>query len=371
MTSNVYCSMIHGGLNIDIKERPFIQHCCLRREKIFIEPDEPLWNNKLLAPLREKNLRGEWDQGCLNCKKLEQLGSVSFRQGMNHGLEIYGQTNLSGPARIDIMFDISCNLACRTCNPGASTFWQKHLKDHNRWTEPIFTTRQKDEVIELLSKLNLENLRQVVFCGGETLMGNEYWGVARWLSKNVPNAKEQLTICFQTNGTQSISSKNFDVIEKIQLLKLHVSIDGVGPQFEYMRWPASWTQVQENLFELRETLPSNAMFLVEQTISIFNVLDIDCVDQWVKTHFSANREGDAVDCTRHLAQGIFNLNNSTKELVEKMQANDTKHLISPGWIERPGNVQEMVQEIKRFDGYRNQSFKEVFPETASAFSRYW
>jgi sulfatase maturation enzyme AslB (radical SAM superfamily) len=363
--------MIHGGLNINIKGDLFVQHCCLRKDYVPISPGQPIWQNSSFAPLREKNLQNQWDPGCANCEQLEKVGLASFRQGMNQGLEIYGKQSLSGPARIDIMFDISCNLACRICGPHSSTFWQKHLKKYNEWANPIFSPRSKTEIIQLLSGLNLENLRQVVFCGGETLIGNEYWEVAKWLAENVPNAKQQLTVCFQTNGTQPIHPKNFDTIEKLHLIKLHVSLDGVGAQFEYMRWPASWNQVQENLLELKQTVPSNVMFLIEETISIFNILNIDQVDQWVAHNFATNREGDVTVCTKHLAAGTFSPNNVTTELVQMLEKNSTRNLIPTTWVERPQTITAMIAEIKKFDLRRNQSFQKTFPETAAAYARYW
>lgn len=371
MSNNVYCSMVHGGLNINLKApQPFVQHCCLRTQTIPIVDSRSVWNNALLLPLREKNLSGAWDTDCANCKSLEQSGLVSFRQGMNQGLGMYGQTDLSGPARIDIMFDISCNLACRTCGPESSTFWQKHLKEHGQWQGTVYSDRKKNDIIELLSGLNLENLKQVVFCGGETLLGQEYWDVADWLATHVPNAKDQLTICFQTNGTQPIADRNFAVIDKVHLVKLHVSIDGIGAQFEYLRWPASWNQVQENLLSMKQKVPSNVMFLIEQTISVFNVLDIDLLDQWIEQNFTTNREGDPVECTKHLAHGIFNLRNASRELVEKLQFKQTKNLISKNLVENPVQIQSMIARIKKFDGYRNQSFEKTFPEVADAYRRF-
>lgn len=370
--NNIYCSMIHGGLQIDFrKESLLAKHCCLRTDFFSVDKEKSVWDRQEFVPLREKNLLNEWDPGCSNCHRLEKSGLTSFRQGMNYGLGTNGKTDLSGPARMDITFDISCNLACRTCGTHSSTFWQKHLKEHNEWNKPIFFPRSKHEIIDILSKLNLENLKQVVFCGGETLLGNKYWDIADWLADNVPNAKQQLIISFQTNGTQPIHPKNFSTIEKLHLVKLHVSVDGVGSQFEYLRWPASWNQVQENLFELRETVPSNVMFLIEQTISIFNVANIECVDKWVVEKFSTNREGDHVDCTKHLAGGTFSLEGATYELVELLQEKNTKHLVSTNWKEIPTRVESVIREIKKFDQYRTQSFWETFPETAPAFRRYW
>lgn len=368
----VYCSMIHGGLNLNLKDlNPWIQPCCLRHDRTVIEIGKPFWPNLGFAGLQAKNNQGQWDSGCSNCQNLENSGNRSFRQGMNDGLGIEGMIGLSGPARIDIMFDISCNLACRTCGTHSSTFWQRHLKDFNEWPAPIFSPRKGKDVLATLGTLNLENLRQVVFCGGETLLGQEYWEVARWLVQNVPDAKQNLTLCFQTNGTQPISEKYHQVINDCKLVKLHVSIDAVGDQFEYLRWPAGWQQVTDNLYAIRDNLPSNVMFLIEQTISIFNVLYLSEVDEWSKQCFSANREGDPVDITRHLANGIYSLKNASKNLVQQLSNTNYQHLVPSDWKENSTVIETMLDQIKKFDQFRNQSFEQTFAKTFAAFREFW
>lgn len=368
---DTYCSMIHGGLHLDFKHSlPRAQHCCLRNTEFQINTVENFWNNNNFIPLREKNKSNIWDPGCSNCQRLEASGHASMRTGMNNGLGITGKTELCGPARIDLMFDISCNLACRTCGPASSTFWQKHLKAHDLWTQPIFSPRRSDEVIHSLQQLDLSNLQQVVFCGGETMLGQYYWDVAEWLANNVPNAKQQLTVCFQTNGTQPISSKHIDTIEKLHLVKLHVSLDGIGEKFEYLRWPASWNQVVDNIMQLKQTAPGNIMFLIEETISIFNLLYTDELSQWVQQHFATNREGDIVNHTKHLAFGDFSVSKCSAEYVTAVQGTCNQHLIPADWSENPAQIRSMIQLIKKFDHLRNQSFEKTFPELANFYARF-
>lgn len=373
---DLYCSIIHGGLNLNFKEfassnQASIQHCCLRKDLFPVELTHNFWKTTKLEKLRETNKQNIWDPGCSNCQALESSNNISFRTGMNNGLGIFGQTDLSGPARIDLMFDTSCNLACRSCGPESSTYWQKHLKEYGLWNQPISTPRKKDEVIDALSLLDLSNLRQLVFCGGETLLGQEYWEVAEWLSNNVPNAKEQLTLCFQTNGTQPIHLKNFNIIEKFYLVKLHISLDGTNERFEYLRWPASWNQVIENILNLRETLPSNTMFVIEETISIFNLLYLQELEKWINVNFKTNKEGDIVNHSRHLAFGTFNLQNMSQEYVDVIRQSSYSELIPYQWKENNKDIQKMVEEIKKFDQLRNQSFKKVFPEVCKLYSRFW
>ena len=367
--------MIHGGLHMDFKtpapnNQAIIQHCCLRHNTHTVNFDSNFWKDQQLENLRKINTQNIWDSGCANCQSLEASNNISLRIGMNEGLGIVGQTNLSGPARIDLMFDISCNLACRSCGPESSTYWQRHLKDNGQWDQPVTTLRKKNEVITALSNLDLSNLRQLVFCGGETLLGQEYWEVAEWLANNVPDAKKQLTLCFQTNGTQSIDPGNFDTIEKFHLVKLHISLDATGNKFEYLRWPASWNQVTDNILDLKEKLPGNVMFVVEETVSIFNLLYLQELENWINYNFTTNREGDIINHSRHMVTGSFVLDNMSEEYVEQVQQSINRDLIPPNWYEDGTAIQLMMKEIKKFDILRNESFEKIFPELANLYARF-
>lgn len=363
--------MLHGGLQINLKQNQqdfvYFQHCCLRSSSKIALTGTDLWNHPSLIPLRELNDQGKWDPGCWTCQGNELAGLSSFRTSM---IEKFGDKRpVTGPQRLDLMFDISCNLACRSCGPGLSTFWQQHLKENNISFHAPKPDSRVDDMIELLSKMDLSNLRMVVFCGGETLLGQGYWRVAKAIADMVPNAKNQLEICFQTNGTQSIAERNYEIIEKINLVKLHVSLDGIGEQFEYLRWPASWQQVSENIINLRDNLPANVMFTVEETYTIFNLFYRQRLQQWLDNNFSTNRLGDVTSHTQHIAVGIFGLENLTKEYIENLTG-DIRNIINPNWKESPEKIAAMIKEIEKFDAIRGQSWQKTFPEVAGFYSRY-
>jgi sulfatase maturation enzyme AslB (radical SAM superfamily) len=328
-----------------------------------------IWNNPKSIQLRENNKKNIWDSGCFNCYSLEKSGHKSFRQGMNDGLGINNQIDLLGPSRLDLMFDISCNLACRTCGPGSSTYWQRHLKENKNWPKKIFSPKKKEEVLEYLKKINLSNLKQLVFCGGETLLGQEYWDVAEYVINLVPDAKNNLTICFQTNGTQPILERNFELFDRLFLVKLHVSLDGVKDKFEYLRWPASWNTVVENLFKIRTSAPSNTMFVIEETVSIFNIMYSTELEAWIQNNFNANREGDVIDHTKHIAHGIYNIRNLTSKAIDILSP-DKKLLIPADWEENPLGIKNMIAEIKKIDSWRTESFENTFPELAECYREY-
>ena len=372
MTDSAFCPMIHGGLQISYDDQLgkfAIQSCCIRTTSTIIEDTSNIWNHPSLIPLRDLNKTSTWDEGCFNCQSIENAGQTSFRTGM---IDKFGtKTNLSGPQRIDLMFDRSCNLACRTCGPRYSTFWQQHLKKNNLIVNEIIQHESPtNQIIELLNTLDLSNLEMLVFCGGETLMGNNYWKIVEYLANVVPNANKQLTISFQTNGSQTIPEKYYELIEKFQLVKLYISLDATAERFNYMRWPADWSQVTENIFSLRDNLPVNVMFLIEETISIFNLYYQHELDIWAKNNFSTNRLGDIINHTRHLAGGTFDIKNVTNKYADALKGTELYNMIQGIDTNNAENIQKMIDTIDQFDKLRGEDWRKTFPEVADFYSDY-
>lgn len=380
--SDIFCPMIHGGLNIDLKTS-FTQYasnldnivtynqCCLSTTPhISSDNDTINWHDKKLVDNRNSNNNNQWLPGCWQCQTLEKLGGNSFRKSM---IEKFGtQKNLSGPQRIDLLFDRSCNLACRTCGPHSSTLWEKHMKINNLsvgYTTP--TLDSADRIKKSLQSLNLENLGMIQFCGGETLLGNNYWQTAEWLSQTVTDAKNRLELGFQTNGTQPIDPKWFEVIEKFKLVKLMISIDGIDNKFEYLRWPANWNQTVDNIMSLRETLPSNVMFFVQECTSCLNLYHYGEVGDWVRENFPTNREGDPVGHTTQLASHDYlRPSNITQEYVDALAGSPMSSIIDKSWQENPESIKKFIRETEKFDSLRSEDWKKTFPEVANFYSRY-
>ena len=368
--NDLYCPMIHNGLQIRTMPSGKLQlnNCCLMPTGYFqTDLQDDLWNLPGFQPIIETNKKNEWSKHCNNCKSVEQAGHLSMRQGM---FSAWGkEERLSGPRRIDFTFNVSCNIACRICGPGCSTLWQKHLKENNVSFNATPKNKTGQEAIEILKALDLSHLRSITFCGGETLLGNDYWEVCEYLA-TLPHAKESLMVSFQTNGTQSIPEKRFELLEKFHLVKLHISIDGIEERFNYQRWPGDWNQVQENLFSIRENAPGNIMFLVEETISIFNLAYLGEVAEWKQKYFNTNREGDPVDHTYHTAFGPYHISSCTQEYVDFAKKSKSTNMIPSNWQEDPVKIKSMLNQIKKFDSFRNQSFKESLPRVADFYRRY-
>ena len=373
--TDIYCPMIHGGLNINFKQTNTFtfNQCCLSKVELTTPADSNrFWDHKKLIEIRNQNNENVWNEGCWECERLENAGLSSFRKSM---IDKFGiKKNISGPQRIDLLFDRSCNLACVTCGPSHSTFWQKHLKEHNI-SIPIEHTTNKSsmpEIFQILKSMDLSNLEMLQFCGGETLMGNTYWKTAEFIADLIPDAVNKIEIAFQTNGTQPIDKKYYNIIEKFKLVKFFISLDSVQERFEYLRWPASWNQVVDNIMSWREDLPVNVMFFVQETTSCLNLYHYRDVPNWIKNNFSKNRLGDPIEYATQLAMHEhFNVNNITVEYFDIIKDTPMKNVLVNDWQENPDKIKNMLRMLNRNDNIRQTNWVKTFPEVAEFYSRYF
>jgi hypothetical protein len=365
--------MIHGGLNINLKEKVgtlVYNQCCLSTTKLnTLEHPLQLWNSEPLTSIREQNNNNVWDSGCWECERLENAGLRSFRNAMTDKFGI--KTNISGPQRIDLLFDRSCNLACMNCGPSCSTFWEKQLTNNNFLVDKYPQVNNLDTIYKTLTSMDLSNVEMIQFCGGETLLGNLYWEAAELIASLVPDSKDKIELGFQTNGTQRVAEKNYKTIEKFRLVKFMISLDGTQDRFEYMRWPANWNQVVDNINNMVEKLPGNVMFFVQETTNCLNLFYHDEVPTWVKENFNSNRFGDVTDHTTQLVMHRhFDVNNITQEYFDTISKTHMKHVLTSNWKENSNNIKRMLLELNKIDKITGKEWKKVFPDIVDFYSRY-
>lgn len=373
MSDNINCPMIHGGLQITLKNNSDLQfnQCCLSTASLNVDNSNDLWNHKSLIELRNQNKNNIWDKGCWQCKTMEQAGHDSFRTTQIQKFGI--KENLSGPQRIDLLFDRSCNLTCLYCGPSSSTSWQKYIADNNLLQPVKFQNKStKNKVFDILKNLNLENIEQIQFCGGETLLGNSYLDTARYISELIPSkAKSNFEIGFQTNGTQPWRDEFYEIFERFMLVKIVISLDCIGKRFEYSRWPASWNQVTENILEIREKSPHNVMFIFQEVITNLSLFYYGENEQWIKENFKDNR---VTDPTTHGAQLVLSpyldVNNITQEYYDAIKGTPLSKFLHPAWTENPKKITQFINHVKLHDSIRKLDWKEAYPQVAEFFQRY-
>ena len=169
-----------------------------------------------------------------------------------------------------------CNLACVTCGPGASTRWQRELG------MPI--TPGNPRAIDQNTIAAARKMTGVVICGGEPMLNFSS-------ETMLENLLSDQNVRVHFNGTVMPRQSFMDQSARFKQIQYCFSIDGVGQRFEYLRWPAKWDQVVENILWLVETAPDNVRFSVNITISQLNRHYQDEIVDWINKTIPQNKHG--------------------------------------------------------------------------------
>jgi len=113
-----------------------------------------------------------------------------------------------------------------------------------------------------------DHVRQVVFSGGEPLINRMLPVILKRLVAG--GRSDQMGVYFTTNGT--VHSRNLtDLCQQFRAVEIGFSLDGIGAVQEYIRPPAKWSRIEENVIAFRDDgLPIS----IRPTVQAYNVFDL-------------------------------------------------------------------------------------------------
>lgn len=370
--------------------------CCMIRndEDMAIGSNtiEENFNKIEFVKIRESLQNGIRHEGCSRCWQEEDNGRKSKRLRDNEkylGLIGKGSDQFTGLAKFELNLGNTCNLKCRTCAPHSSSQWMREYfdiyenknYDYNYKTYSIAMRKyhQKfDDESPFWDDLenNLSTIRQFDFYGGEPFMSKKMW---RILEATVEKGyAKDIELHYATNGTQWPEDK-VELFKHFKHLNLNFSIDGVGKQFEYMRYPATWEEAQINMEKAREFKKTHHNMHLSwcTTLSTLNIYDLPVlIDEFYKNY--SNDFGIYLNLVHGpIWYNISKIEPSVREkVVKKLNGISKRHdqlwshylrgiinFINNGMYEE--HVwEEFLRKTRVHDAYRRQNFKEVFPEYA-------
>jgi sulfatase maturation enzyme AslB (radical SAM superfamily) len=255
--------------------------CC--QESHRIHNDNDVYNVKKMSirewfdspPMRDARLAMHRDQKisfCSRCYTEEQHANTSRRHKSNQKSVIFTRSNFldsyqQSPGRhkfeksrieqgsydgmpIDLHIDLGnyCNLACKMCNPCASS---KIAVQHVKWgfqdaDQYIMTDWTRDQVTwnRVLTELaGISNLRNVHFMGGETLVTKRFEDFVDFM---MLQGRTDLNFSFVTNGT-TFNHSLMEKLKKFQRVGIEVSIETVTEHNAYQRQGTETSLVLQNI----------------------------------------------------------------------------------------------------------------------------
>jgi len=144
--------------------------------------------------------------------------------------------------------------------------------------------------IDAQTSIEIGSLRGIVVGGGEPVLN---FSTKTFLQTAHPD--QEILIHF--NGTVRPDSEFLDLCKGFKHMVFCFSIDGVAEQFEYLRWPAQWHRVQNNVIWMRDSAPDHVRFAVNITVSPLNQHYYTGIIDWVNQVLPDNKQGQPTQIT--------------------------------------------------------------------------
>lgn len=246
MPNKIYCPAPFKSIRVDATSQGVsIRPCCAYQSQTneHISLEQYL-NGQELKDLKQHFMSDKdyLPLGCRRCQQQEVLNQSSWRVHFNNK---FPDSQDDGITQIEAFPGNVCNLKCFMCNPDDST----GLASEHKKLGWISTYKEIDNAESVLSAIEkLKSLKQVSFIGGEFFLTKDNLKILDLvIAKN-------LSVALTTNATVLLP-QHLERLSKIKNLEIQISIDGIDSSYEFMRYPAQWSEFDKNIRTLKSFLP--------------------------------------------------------------------------------------------------------------------
>lgn len=360
---------------------------------------EEIINSESARSIRLKMLDNQSCVECEQCYKQEDSIGVSkrirdnriFQQNIT---ELIDATNKDGslqkfaPVYVDIRLGNLCNLKCRTCSGVFSSqiaAEEKQLFGNTENFDKMVPIKIREQAFTSVIKY-LDSVEVIYFSGGEPLINKEHYNMLDYL---IEKKKTNIFMQYNTNFT-NLNFKDQNILDywkKFSKVTVGASLDGHGKRFEYIRHGAKWSDIEQNLKNLKDHCP-HVKFNVTSTISLLSVESV----MELQRMWHENKILDINYFSIGLMQGSNNLSLQSLSDINKDRISKKihKHCI---WL-RSVNASNLANEWLKINNYmlaenkfyinqqfakvnrvrdlaRGESFEQLYPELADMFKPYY
>lgn len=363
--------------SIDIDSQGKILPCCKYRPA----PTDPVFNiqthplkqyadSAFLQEIKQDFLNDKWPRGCVRCEVEEQNNILSKRQ-LDHERwqEHYAQYDLNSDQWLTatIAFGNTCNLKCITCGSHSSSRWQEEYREiYGRDFQHVKFYRN-DFVDDFVSQA--PGIIHLDIPGGEPFLS----GVPeqkKLLKHYIDTGRAaDITLHYVTNATIFPDQDWWQLWSHFREIDMQLSIDGIGDRYEYIRYPAVWTNTEQTVHtyvQQEQSIP-NLRLSVSHTVSAYNIFYLDEFFTWCRGVGLPRPWLGRVHAPSHMQPEVWP---NKQYIVDQLM--QSAHEDVQNWARLIKNVDhsdqfdEFCRRLHQHDQYRGLDFARTFPEMASA-----
>ena len=322
---------------------------------------EQIINSSNYRTLQDNHLKGVKDKRCKFCWDREKTGPHSPRLNPDK----IDKDTLG--LMVHFLLDYKCNMACRMCSPMASSLLQKdfnYFKRHESIDDITSVTDGFFSSSDILSSVELPQWEWVInnihkigalkVTGGEPLFNKQF------INAMIPLKKDGLNLNVTTNGSL-FTNKICDILNEFKGLYFTISIDSIGKNFEYVRYPYTFKKVEKSIANFIKKCYNIREIKYNCVVSSLNIFYIDELINWNNDSFNIyftevypNLRGIGIKrlpifLLKKLYNKILNVEFSDHMLL---------NMIQDAIDNNQEDKQKMIKEIKLFDSSRNQNFRD-------------
>lgn len=332
-------------------EHPANRPCCLL---------PPTYN---LEEIKSNMLAGQRPTACQKCWTLEDAGVKSDRQLQNEKLEFYFDQDLrslykqaklgnSQTVHYKIITNNTCNATCVTCYSNCSSAWAQLERTNGVEPSPSWQMTP----VEVDPLIDYATARSIVFCGGEPFLSKTNFHV---LEKLLAAGNTSCFISFDTNGSSDLTAYQKELIGKFSNVNFCFSIDGIGPVFEYLRYPLTWSKLLENIEYCRQ---NNILISASYTVSNVNIFYHTQTVTWFKAQ-GINYNINPVYNPVHFRPGALS-KEIKQQIISNGLAEDAQILVENHSEEQDRLYLDFLKRIQEQDLWKGISIHDYLPKFA-------
>lgn len=219
------------------------------------EMDESLWLRNVKLSMH----KGLWPKWCERCKQTEQENNSSIRL---NAIEFDKLQKQKDYLSVGGVLDNVCNSACLTCDEHHSTL----IGGLKSKTYTIVDNSNK------FWQLPLDRVVHLDISGGEPSYSKNY----KYILANLPESIRSIRL---NTNCSTVLEELVPLAERGIQITVTVSLDGIGPVHDLVRWPIKWDKFYANL---QQYMAMPVKLNTWTTVSALNVDDLPNILAFVK-----------------------------------------------------------------------------------------